>query len=72
MKDILNSTVELTELIDFLGSDQKIQFSVATYKKVLHCQEYLINKIHTSDQLIYGINTGFGALADKRINSTFF
>ena len=68
MKDILNSTVELTELMDFLGSDQKIQFSDATYKKVLHCHEYLKNKIHASDQLIYGINTGFGSLCNVRID----
>ncbi len=38
-------------------------------QKILRCREYLDSKMQDSDQLYYGINTGFGYLQNVRIDA---
>jgi len=45
---------------------KRVELSPATEEKVRHCRRVLEEFIH-SDKPFYGINTGFGALAQRRI-----
>jgi histidine ammonia-lyase len=36
--------------------------------KIIKCRDYLDQKMETSDEPIYGVNTGFGALCDVKIS----
>lgn len=56
---------QVKNLLDF---DQLVSITFDAHEKILQCREYLDNKLEKSDQLYYGINTGFGALENVRIN----
>lgn len=64
---------KITSAIDFLTIDKiitekySLELSAEAKKKIVHCRKFLEKKIAESDEAIYGINTGFGALHDKRI-----
>ena len=56
---------QVKNLLDF---DQLVSITFDAHEKILHCREYLDRKLEESDQLYYGINTGFGALQGVRID----
>ena len=62
--------VELTieQVIDYLRYDQSISITDTAHKAILKCRNFLNEKINSSDDLYYGINTGFGFLQNVRIN----
>ncbi len=45
-----------------------IALSEQSKSNIIKCRKYLDNKLDSQDEPIYGINTGFGALYDKRIS----
>ena len=51
----------------FEGSD--ITLSDESVQKIQECRNYLDQKIASTSEPIYGINTGFGSLCDVRIHS---
>jgi histidine ammonia-lyase len=63
--DLLN----LENVHHFITSQQKLEVNESNVSKVNNCYHYLQNKINESDQLIYGINTGFGSLCNTRVNN---
>ncbi|MDT8348140.1 MAG: aromatic amino acid ammonia-lyase, partial [Flavobacteriaceae bacterium] len=48
--------------------DQSIRLSESAIQRIQQCHRYLSQKIKSSDQPIYGINTGFGALCNIKIS----
>ncbi len=62
-----------SKLLDFedieriIKEDYKLELSDEAVAKIVKCREYLDNKMAGNDEPIYGINTGFGALHDVRI-----
>lgn len=46
----------------------QLELSEEAIAKIVKCREYLDRKMAGSDEPIYGINTGFGALHDVRIS----
>ena len=56
--------VELQELI----GKERIQLSKEAVEKIKTCRDYLDQRLANSDELIYGINTGFGALCNTAIS----
>ncbi|MEL6133984.1 MAG: histidine ammonia-lyase [Bacteroidota bacterium] len=48
-------------------SPQNLTLSSESRQKIQHCREYLDARLASGDEAIYGINTGFGYLCDKRI-----
>ena len=38
-------------------------------EKIVTCREYLDRRLQNSDEILYGINTGFGSLCDTVISS---
>lgn len=66
-------THKITSRIDFhtieniLSGNYSLALSAEAKKKITRCRNFLEKKLAESDEAIYGINTGFGALYDKRI-----
>lgn len=46
----------------------KLVLSADAYTKILHCRQFLDDKLSTCNQLYYGINTGFGFMQNVRID----
>lgn len=44
-----------------------IELSDEVKTKIVRCREYLDQKLQNSNQIIYGVNTGFGSLYNKHI-----
>ncbi|RDV16456.1 histidine ammonia-lyase [Pontibacter diazotrophicus] len=57
------------EAIDTILTQQyTLALSDEAEQRIMHCHEYLQQKINSTDRSIYGINTGFGALCNKKIS----
>ena len=50
-----------------LESQASIELSKESIEKIKTCREYLNKKINSTDDPVYGINTGFGSLYNKHI-----
>jgi histidine ammonia-lyase len=61
--------IELAEFENIINANLKINLSTEAKSAVEKCRAYLDQKMHGSDALIYGINTGFGSLCDTAISS---
>ena len=61
------STLTFQQVKNLLKHKQLISITYAAHEAIVKCREYLDNKINSSDELFYGINTGFGFLQDVRI-----
>jgi len=62
------SALTFRQVKDFLQYDQGISITFQAHEAILKCREYLDKKLTESDELFYGINTGFGRLASDRIS----
>lgn len=51
-----------------LASGQKLRLSPAVLQQIEHCRQYLDKRLTNSEELIYGINTGFGSLCNIHIS----
>ncbi|GHA57613.1 histidine ammonia-lyase [Pontibacter akesuensis] len=60
-------TLETIEAI--LNGSKTLALSEETEQNIVRCHEYLQQKIQNTDRSIYGINTGFGSLCNKKIAS---
>jgi histidine ammonia-lyase len=63
-----NQWLTLNEIESILKNKQHIQLGENAIAAIQKCREYLDVKIENSDQLFYGINTGFGSLCDTAIS----
>ena len=64
---ISNKPLTLTELGQILHGQSTIALSEEARAKIIRCRNYLDQKLSSSTQPIYGINTGFGSLYNKHI-----
>ena len=64
-----NST-DLAQLKEIIASNTPIMVSAEAIERINKCREYLDNKLSGSDELFYGINTGFGFLQNVKIDKT--
>lgn len=51
-----------------IDSRQPLELSADAVQRIIACRKYLDRRMAESDQLLYGINTGFGALCNIRIS----
>jgi histidine ammonia-lyase len=65
---ISSKKIELTDLYRISKEKMGVALSEEAKKKIIRCREYLDEKIKTSREPIYGINTGFGSLYNKNIS----
>src|SRR5690349_2030487 len=61
------SFLTFQQVKNYLKYKQLISITVAAHEDILKCREYLDQKMKTSDELFYGINTGFGFLQNVKI-----
>lgn len=50
-----------------LNEEIKLELSKDSIDRINKCRAYLDNQIASSDEPLYGINTGFGSMCDKKI-----
>jgi len=54
---------------DLLDYDQHVSITFDAHERIIQCREYLDKKMKQSDELFYGINTGFGFLQNVQIDN---
>ncbi|MDX2444589.1 MAG: histidine ammonia-lyase [Bacteroidales bacterium] len=65
---ISSKTLGFDNIQDILENDIRIELSAEAEDRIRKCRIYLDKKLKDSDEPIYGINTGFGALHDRSIS----
>ena len=64
-----SNPTELEHIINLLQQQQQgISITTAARESITKCREYLDKKLAGSDELFYGINTGFGYLQNVQID----
>ncbi|MCB9261704.1 MAG: histidine ammonia-lyase [Flavobacteriales bacterium] len=66
----LGNYITISEILDLIGSHEKIELNEVAIAKTEKCFQYIQAKIKRSEKPIYGINTGFGSLCNEIINET--
>ena len=70
MKFILHpGQLTLTEMRHLLNEHTSIELHPDCYEQI-HASEHVVKKIIHDEKIVYGINTGFGALANKIIQKS--
>lgn len=65
---ISSETLTLAKVEEIIKSKATLVLSKEAENKVIKCREYLDNKMASGNQVIYGINTGFGSLHNTVIS----
>ena len=60
--------LSIDSIREIIENDLKLSLSSKVKKQIRECRKYLDKKIHESNNPIYGINTGFGSLYDKKVD----
>lgn len=68
MHQISPALLTLETIADILANQQSLCLSEESGRRIRHCRHFLEKKLSESDELFYGINTGFGSLCDIRIS----
>jgi len=66
--DASQEIIEDHHIISILEGKAQIRLSDESLSRIDRCHQYLQDKIHASDALMYGINTGFGSLRNVAID----
>ncbi len=69
MHQISSTHLDFKKINEIISSNSKLELSDDAVKKIIRCREYLDYKMLQSDEAFYGINTGFGALYNKKISN---
>lgn len=62
--------LSLQQLKVLLAGPHQLELATDAQQRVQRCREYLEGKLRDTDDLYYGINTGFGSLCDVAIDKT--
>lgn len=65
---ISNQSLTFEKVDEIIANNYKLKLSDQATGRIIKCRKYLENKIKTSSEAIYGINTGFGSLQKKNIS----
>lgn len=60
--------LSIDSIREIINNDLKLSLSSKVKNQIIDCRKYLDQKIHESNDPIYGINTGFGSLYDKKVD----
>ena len=63
-----HTTLTFGQVKNFLQYQQEVSITFAAHEAILRCRDYLDQKLAGSEELFYGINTGFGFLQHVRID----
>jgi histidine ammonia-lyase len=67
MHHISPGPLSLEQVAALLNDGGQISLSEESTLRIRHCRQYLEDKITHSDEIFYGINTGFGSLCNVQI-----
>lgn len=67
---INNELLDFEKIEEIMKNDYKLDLDDSAKARIVKCREYLDRKMETSNEPIYGVNTGFGALCDVKIPKT--
>ena len=67
-KQIDNLNLTYIHIKDIIDNKKSIHLSKKTVNLISKSRAFLDNKILNNDQIIYGVNTGFGSLRNKIIS----
>jgi histidine ammonia-lyase len=59
---------DFQQIKNLLEFDQLVSITFDAHHRISKCRDYLDHKLENSDELFYGINTGFGFLQNVRID----
>lgn len=62
------SVLTFQQVKNFIKYKQLVSVTFAAHETILKCRQYLDEKLSSSDELFYGINTGFGFLQNVQID----
>ncbi len=65
---ITTREVDWEKIEEILDGQQKIELSEEAVNLISECREYLDRRLQKGDEVLYGINTGFGSLCNTIIN----
>lgn len=65
---ISNEELTFKKIDQIIHEGYQLRLSDSAKESIMRCREYLDKKLADTDKPIYGINTGFGALYDKKIS----
>ncbi|MFM7400226.1 MAG: aromatic amino acid lyase, partial [Bacteroidota bacterium] len=68
--EISTCHLSVSQVGRILSTRQRISISKESRERIRICRTYLDNRISNTDELIYGINTGFGSLCNIRISDS--
>tara|TARA_R110002167_G_scaffold73283_3_gene205321 strand:+ start:4915 stop:6453 length:1539 start_codon:yes stop_codon:yes gene_type:complete len=66
---ISSKVLDLSTINSIISEQKKIQLSEESVLKIGNCRAYLDKKLKGQNKVIYGINTGFGALYNVKISN---
>jgi len=69
MHYITDDFYSIAKIHELIASGEKVGISESCKNKIQHCASYLKNKLASGNQIIYGINTGFGSLCDTVVSN---
>lgn len=68
---ILNhQELSIATIFEILYSNESVVLGKDAEQAIQKCRNYLDNKVDNSDELIYGVNTGFGALYNTAVSKS--
>lgn len=67
---ISTSELDLYKVGSIISGKLKLELSDEVRIRIIECRNYLERKLSDSDEPVYGINTGFGSLYDRRISNS--
>jgi len=70
MHYISDEQLDILSLKSLLQENYQIALSDEAKEKIIRCRTYLDDKISSSNEPLYGINTGFGSLYDRSISKS--
>ncbi|MDX1939915.1 MAG: histidine ammonia-lyase [Saprospiraceae bacterium] len=62
--------LDADQILKIVAENYSLSLSEESTHRIKSCRDYLENKLSNSDELFYGINTGFGALCNIRISKS--
>ena len=66
--DISQDNISLIEIYHVVKNNMKIFISNKSINYIKNSRKFLEDKLSDTNEVIYGVNTGFGSLCDKKIN----
>ncbi|MCP4310191.1 MAG: histidine ammonia-lyase [Bacteroidetes bacterium] len=66
---VTTSEIGWKKIYEILDDQQELVLSDEVQERIRSCREYLDHRLEKGDEVIYGINTGFGSLCDTVIST---